>query len=80
MRRTTSFCVDRLPDRAWPGFFECPVALDGDAYPWMVILVDACRGAVFTVDEEEWSGVVETLETTDETTERSTGCDCQLQS
>lgn len=38
----------------------------------MVILVDAWRGAVFTVDEEDWSGVVDMLETTEETIERST--------
>lgn len=73
VRSTTSFCVDRLPDRAWPWLLECPVAVDSGAYPWMVIFVAACRGAVFTVDDEEWSGVVDTLETTEETIERSTG-------
>ena len=38
----------------------------------MVILVAGCRGAVFTVAVEEWSGLVETFETTDDTIERST--------
>jgi hypothetical protein len=38
----------------------------------MVILVAGWRGADFTVAEEAWSGVVEMLETTDDTIERST--------
>lgn len=38
----------------------------------MVILVAGWRGAVFTVAEEAWSGFMETLETTDDTVERST--------
>jgi hypothetical protein len=69
--RTTSFWVVLLPDRAWLWPFPCPEAVEG-AKPWMVILVAGCRGAVFTVAVEEWSGLVETLETTDDTIERST--------
>lgn len=69
VRRTTSFPVERLAVRVW----VLPWLELGDwAEPWMVIFVDACLGADLTVADAELSGVVEMLETTEETMDRST--------